>query len=647
MMGRPSADEYGLLGKVMGRCRLTAYLGAGGMGCVYRAVHTTLHLPRAVKVLPMPSGPRAPQAVARFAREAQQTAKIRHPNIVGVYDFGLEGQYYFIEMEFVDGTDLGTVIAREGPLAAPRVAGIGADVAAALSAAHAAGLIHRDIKPSNILLPRGGGVKVVDFGLVKRVDDYGMVTREEEILGTPHYIPPEHWQGETVDTRADLYSLGCSLYEALTGRLPYEGSAASVMKQHLDRAVPDPRETRPDVPPRLAEIIMRCMAKGPEERYPTADALARDLRAFSDAQVTRRFERSPREVPRSVELLTAIDSGAPSPGQRPAASVTRPPAEPPSPARPVARVPGIPEGGPAAPRTSRRLRRLVRSPTVQVTCSVMLAGALVLLIATSGPRPTRDAATDSPPAADNRETPKEAEPPEGRPRARPEEVYIPAGEAQLGSAESKGANPPRSVHLAAFYIDKYEVTNARYQEFLKQVRETGDAAYAHPDQPEGKSHEPRGIAVEDLKKPDRPVVGVDWWDAYAYARWAGKRLPTEDEWERAARGATGRPYPWGASPVAEGALFRANCLERQRATKRLTEPPGTMKEDRSPDGCFDMAGNVMEWTGTTDPSRPGLKVIRGGAYSAPMALCVSYGKSWALPATADVGLGFRCARSAP
>jgi len=509
MMGRPFADEYGLLGKVMGRCRLTAYLGAGGMGCVYKAVHTTLHLPRAVKVLPMPSGPRAPQAVARFAREAQQTAKIRHPNIVEVFDFGLEGQYYFIEMEFVDGTDLGALIAREGPLNAPRLAGIGADVAAALSAAHAAGLIHRDIKPSNILLPRGGGVKVVDFGLVKRVDDYGMVTREEEILGTPHYIPPEHWQGEPVDTRADLYSLGCALYEALTGRLPYDGSAASVMKQHLDRAVPDPRETRPDVPPRLAEIIMRCMSKRPDERYPTADALARDLRAFSDAQVTRRFERSPREVPRSIELLTATAPSVPRQEEEPASPATRAPAEPPSPARPVAGAPGIPEGAPAAPRTSRRLRRLVRSPTIQVACSVMLAGALVLLIATSGPRPTGDTATDSPPSATARQAQKKAEPPEGRPRARPEEVYIPAGEAQLGSAESKGVNRPRSVHLAAFYIDKYEVTNAQYQEFLKQVRGTGDAAYAHPDQPEGKSHEPQGIGVADLKKPEHPVVGVD------------------------------------------------------------------------------------------------------------------------------------------
>ena len=629
-----------LIGKTVGRCRLVAFIGAGGMGSVYKATHQTLGLPRAVKVLPAPPGPQGGSLIARFAREAQQAAKIDHPNIVRVFDFGEQEGLYYIEMELVEGKDLATYVQERVKLPWPEVVRVGARIADALAVAHSMDLIHRDIKPANVLLHGKDGVKVADFGLVKSVSELGGLTATGRAVGTPAYMAPEIWRGERLDGRYDIYALGVTLYQALTGKAPYEGTQASLMKQHLEGPVPDPRALAPGAPARLAEVTMRCMAKSREERYRDAASVAADLRSVS-APEPRRTTPPPRERVSAPSAARRAHRGAAPPRQT--APAPRAPMLPRSaPADrpdllPFGDVPPDTQVGPARGARASNRAKLFRHPVAQAAYVLVLLGLLGILMSTAG-RPEPAA---GPPG---KQTPSERPEPPIEPR--PDEVLVSAGSATLGVQDPAHKNPLRTKPLLAFFMDKHEVTNRQYEEFLAAARRSGDQAFAHPDQPKGKSHAPESYASQVAKSPDYPVMGVDWYDAYAYARWAGKRLPTEEEWERAARGTDGRRYPWGDADVVEGTRFRANCLARQQAGHSL-EPPGAMPEDVSPEGCYDMAGNVMEWTATADPAQGGKRVIKGGGFSVPKDLCVSYGKSWAPPEVRSVGLGFRCTRDVP
>jgi len=653
-MSDESFDGAGLAGKTVGRCRLVAYLGAGGMGYVYRATHHTLGLPRAVKILPAPTGPGAKSAIIRFAREAQQAAKVDHPNVVRVFDFGQEAGLYYIEMEFVQGHDLATQLARRGSLPESETLQIAVHACDALTAAHALHLIHRDIKPANILLCESGTVKVADFGLVKSLSEIRGLTNTGFLVGTPPYMAPEAWMGRNIDPRYDLYSLGATLFCALSGKPPFEGTAAELMRHHLETSPPDLRTAASGVSDRLAEIVARCLAKSPADRHPSAAALAEELRVLLSESSRRAqaptidFEPDPSESrPRRAESRprTGPPATGESRGSRPRDVAVEVPIRQrvyrPSSASGVQTKASPPKrAAPARPR--RRMARLFRDPLFQTACVLFLIVMLWLLnmgqAEPEAPQRPKPASRQPPPP-----TPEE-EVPEIKPK--PEEVYVAPGTAILGTSEGKHENPLRTVRTKGFYIDKYEVTNRQYLAFLEAIKEDGDAAYAHPDQPAGKNHEPKDFGKAELQQPERPVVGIDWFDAYAYAHWAGKRLPTADEWERAARGPRGLHYPWGSEDVIEGDLVRAHCRESQTPDK-LTLKPGSTGSDLSPEGCYDMAGNVMEWTATLDANKNNLRVIKGGGFSVPKSFCVTFGQSWAKPDARDVGLGFRCARDAP
>ena len=640
-------------GQVLGKCRIQRFLGMGGMGAVYLARHTSLDVPVAVKILPPHNAKKHPRFAKRFAREAKLAARIRHANVVAVMDADRDEDagLYYIVMEYVGGGSLRDLL-RRGPLDETRAIDITMGIAEALVVAARHNIIHRDIKPDNIMLTEDGQTKLADLGLAKDVAQQSLgATMTGAVMGTPAYMSPEQAQDpRNADARVDIYSLGATLYNMLVGEPPFAGDTAyQVIYNLVHEPLPDPRTRRPDISAALAAVCMKMMAKRKEDRYQTARELLRDLRdlKFAGKQEKAPFARGVRRRPTST--------GEPH-GTSPAAA-RLPTALPPSNGgletersyRELTRHPSPPPYGVAGRKPDFRkpsLAALFRRPAVQVICFLILLGGLAGLIMTWR-RDTSSRQTEESPPAPVRQTQEPPPPPDPKKAARPGEVYIPAGDAVLGSAESKSGNLPRVVTLKGFYIEKYEVVNRSYQEFLAHVREHGDGAYAHPDQPRDKDHTPKDFRLAELSMPDRPVAGVDWWDAYAYAKWAGKRLPTEDEWERAARGPKGRRYPWGWAPVVEGKRFRANCLERQQATKRLIEPPGRIPDDLSPDGCCDMAGNVMEWTATADPKRQGRRVIKGGAYSAPKALCPGHGKSWAKPSVSDKGLGFRCARDAP
>ena len=262
-------------------------LGRGGMGVVYRAWDQRLHRPVAIKMLLAGDFAR-PDERERFEREAEAAAGLRHANIVQVYHVGdLDGRPYFT-MEFVEGGSLAERLA-VAPLAAGRAAALLATLAEAVQAAHDRGIVHRDLKPGNVLLTADGTPKIADFGLARRLDDRAGLTRSGIPLGTPNYMAPEQALGLThsIGPAADVYALGAILYEALTGRPPFRAdTTAETLRQVVEQEPTPPSRWNAKVPRNLEVICLKCLRKEPHRRYPSAAALAEDL---------RRFERGERD----------------------------------------------------------------------------------------------------------------------------------------------------------------------------------------------------------------------------------------------------------------------------------------------------------------------------------------------------------------
>ncbi len=299
-----------------GRYRLEASIGTGGMAQVFRGIDTTLDRTVAIKIL-APQFASDPSFVDRFRREAQAAARLNHPNIVNVYDTGVDGDTNYSVMEYVEGRTLAEYLATGGRLSPTKAAEIAEKVAEALAAAHAQGVIHRDIKPANIMVTRDGRVKVMDFGIARLVAGPDTVEQTAAVLGTAAYLSPEQAQGEAVDARSDLYSLGVVLYEILAGRPPFTGdSAMAVAYKHVQETPVPPSTLNPDVPPQLDAVVMRSLAKNPANRYQTAGEFGDDLRRVIAGQ---EVEATP---------LLPAGAGATQVISRPASTALLPPTEP-------------------------------------------------------------------------------------------------------------------------------------------------------------------------------------------------------------------------------------------------------------------------------------------------------------------------------
>jgi predicted Ser/Thr protein kinase len=276
------------------RYEIEGPLGRGGMAQVFRATDRVLGRPVAVKVLDRRYKDDA-TFVTRFQREAQSAAGINHPNVVSIYDTGSEDGIHFIVMEYVDGDTLDDLLRREGPLPTGRAVAIAEPVARALEAAHQKGMVHRDVKPGNIMVDRSGTVKVVDFGIARAAAN-DTLTRTGTVLGTAAYFSPEQAQGETVDARSDVYSLGCVLYEMLTGRQPFtaESPLAVAYKHVREDPVPPSRLNR-NVPPELDTVVMTAMAKDPVARYPSGGPMREALSAAATGEMPAAVGVAPTE----------------------------------------------------------------------------------------------------------------------------------------------------------------------------------------------------------------------------------------------------------------------------------------------------------------------------------------------------------------
>ena len=274
-----------------GQYQLVRKLGEGGMGEVYLAEHSLLKRPCALKLIKPEAGD-DPVAMARFEREVQSAARLAHPNTIEIFDYGLtgDGTFYYV-MEYLQGQSLSDLVRSHGPLPAGRVIYLMRQVCAGLAEAHGMGLVHRDLKPQNVFVAVRGGEsdvsKVLDFGLVKLMRDPGAATLTSDmtISGTPMFMAPEQTVGDrSLDARADIYALGAVMYHALTGQPPFVGeNAFAIMMAHSRDPVVPPSQLNPDVPADLEQVVLRCLAKKPEDRYPSARALGQALASCAAA----------------------------------------------------------------------------------------------------------------------------------------------------------------------------------------------------------------------------------------------------------------------------------------------------------------------------------------------------------------------------
>ncbi len=552
-------------GLALGPYRLLARLGRGGMGEVFKARHERLDRLAAIKLIRGEYLAR-PEAVVRFQREARAAARLHHPNVVTVYDAGQEGETHFIALEYVEGTDLAQLVREGNPLPAGQACEFVRQAALGLQHAHEQGLVHRDIKPSNLVVTRGPTgepvVKVLDFGLARFVSELAeetALTPDDAWLGTPDYIAPEQARNSrAADIRADIFSLGCTLFYLLTGRPAYPGSnRTEKLAARLSGEATPVQSVQPDVPSELADVLRRMLARDPAERYSTPAEVAQALAPFARPDKTHSFALPPA----AEGTASTLTAAAPTPPPAPAGTgpVSRPP-------------------------------RSRRWPAVLGIAAVVLGLALVaarLSWPWPGPAPTP---AGGPAGANGRFVNSI-----GMALA-----PIPGGTFRIGSppTEAERADdegPQQEVEVRPFHLGVYEVTQAEYQ----AVTGTNPSHFCADGAGKAK------VAGTDTGR--LPVENVTWDDAVDFCRRlsargeeqaAGRtyRLPTEAEWEYACRAGTATPFHYGDKLSSD----LANCNGRRPYGGA---PQGPMRDYTTPVGSFlpnawglhDMHGNVWEW----------------------------------------------------
>jgi len=671
-------------GLSIGRYHIIEPLGQGGMATVYRAFDTRLECDVAVKFIRMERLTReeTEKTLKRFEREAKELARLTHPNIVKVTDFGKYKGTPYLVMEYLPGGTLKQYAGK--PVLYDQAARLLAPVGRALEYAHEENLIHRDVKPGNILLTARGQPMVSDFGIAKILDVEGgsTLTSTNVAIGTPEYMAPEQWLNQ-VSAQSDIYALGIVFYELVTGQRPYTADtpAAVFLKQSND-PLPRPRSFVPGLPEEVEKVLYKALAKKPEERYASMGEFAAALEglvsparpvqppqpevfeavAMHPEALAAAFKPSELEILQTEKTRPGIPVAPPA-ASTPAAGVVEPP-----PADSGIIPVSLPaETAPAGLPVSRwvwtavgvivllglaalagwGISKYTFSPELKQTAQA-LAG-LSVKSTPALPGPTLSQMVPATPILTLWPTQGV-----GSTKISPKEgmlqVYVPAGEFLMGSNKAKDSQagsdelPQHTVYLNAFWIDRTEVTNAQYARCVASGQCTP---------PSNTGSYTRSSYYGNSQYDDYPVIYVDWNQAQAYCTWAGNRLPSEAEWEKAARGVDGGIYPWGEF-APEQSLLNYN------QNKGDTTAVGSYSSKASPYGALNMAGNVWEWVNDwysdsfyqqsparnpTGPATGTSRVLRGGSWFSYVRYVRSADRSGAYPGYGSDDFGFRCAAS--
>jgi len=662
-----------MTGRTLSHYELLEEIGKGGMGVVYLARDTRLDRFVAIKLLP-PEQMANPDRKRRFVQEAKAASALNHPNIVTIHEIDAAEGADFIVMEHVDGSPLNRLIPERGLPVAQALA-YAVQIADALAAAHSAGIVHRDIKPGNIMVTQAGRVKVLDFGLAKLLENTGSedatitaeaATRAGVIVGTVAYASPEQIEAKPVDARSDVFSFGAVLYEMLTGRRPFQGESQLSTMAAILRDQPAPlTANRADVPREISRILERCLEKNRESRYASAVELRGDLAAVQARLAipptgVQALLRRPLFALAAALIIIAVAGAITWSAWR--ASRVR-----------WARIEALPAADRLAQQVHmhtawRLLRQAERDIPDDPQLRQLLSAVTMILSIHTTPAGAEIFVKDFSVADDSWESIGRAplehiripasylrwkivkpgfEPLEVANiyhsniqfRLEPERsspagmLRVPAGTYELG-----GSN---AVQLPEYWIDKYEVTNRQFKDFLDHGAYQNHEFWKQPFTENGRTlsweeamrrfHDSTGrpgpstweLGSYPEGQADFPVAGVSWFEAAAYAEYAGKALPTVHQWFNAA----------GTGIFSD--ILRFSNFDRKGAAR-----VGSF-QGLGPFGTYDMAGNVKEWCWNAVAAQ---RYLLGGAWNEPSYMFTDFDARPPLDRSATNG--FRCVKYA-
>jgi eukaryotic-like serine/threonine-protein kinase len=638
-----SFDVNAFLSKIIdGKYQIQSLLGLGGMGAVFRARHTFINNDVAIKLI-NPQLSNQPEIAERFLREARAAALIDHPNSVKVTDFGRTDDMLYLVMEYIPGYSLANLIRKKKRLSPATVGNIMMQIAAAIDDAHSRKIIHRDLKPDNIMIKVDRGrhmVKVFDFGIAKMMvdqNDNNAITRAGTIVGTLNYMSPEQCRGDNfIDSRSDIYSLGVVAFEMLTGRLPFTApNPTGVAVKHIVDPPPAPSKVHPELPISIDEVILKCLQKDPNARYRTATEFATCLaEAASNAGLTEFDAEFPPVTGASTGDNSKLRTSLVQPATETAATLMQ---SSPVPANEQELAANI------------NRRKFLYAAGGAAAATVFSAAGYFFFRKVSERTP-------APPDSQQQDS------------RYPGMVLIKSGWLRMGSNSKDAFDSEKPVHevfINDFYLDVTPVTNEQFEKF------TLDQGYVTQAEQATKTFESQypWRKYYNQYRRKHPVVSITWNDAVAYAKWAKKRLPTEAEWEYAARGGLiGKDYPWGNDPPTRSQaiygqveiLGNAFVINADSSSKEMLPTVPVDSHDTNGYGLRDMVGNVRQWCSdwyderyyqnstSRNPQGPLTgteKVLRGGSWGDEAPKLRVYHREGEAPDRPYILYGFRCARN--